>query len=31
VVAHVAAGGGDTRGHVSRLRHSKPRRATPDR
>jgi Kef-type K+ transport system membrane component KefB len=31
VVAHVAAGGGDTGGHVSRLRYSKPRRSTSGR
>ena len=29
VVAHVAAGGGDTGGQLSRLRYSQPRRSTP--
>ena len=31
VVTYVAAGGGDTGGHVSRLRYSKPRRSTSAR
>jgi hypothetical protein len=31
VVTHVAAGGDDARGHLSRLRYSKSGRSTPDR